>query len=88
MSRHISQREAQKLLKRNLQLERELAEQRRGWSSDWPSSTAIDGWTLCEAQYARVETARRLKHAVVIVPQGRTGDVFRVGIFACEIAKP
>lgn len=69
MRAKISQREAYRLKQRVRALEEKFDDQRRGWSSDWPGSTVIARVKLCPEQYAAIDTARKLKHAVVVVAQ-------------------
>ena len=65
----ISQREAHRLKKRVTQLEEVIRHQRVRWASEW-----LGGVLLCREEavainHAMVKTARRLGHAVVIVPE-------------------
>ena len=69
MRRHFSQREANRLAKRVRQLEDILSQQRKRWSSDWPSSVVIERVKLLEKSVAIISTARALGHAVIAVVQ-------------------
>lgn len=75
----ISQREARRLKKRVQELEKEINAQRASWSSDWPGGVHIATAeadmlaTIC----ARLETARRLGHAVVATEASKTRIEFR-----------
>jgi len=66
----ISQREAVRLRRRVHQLEEQLKKMQNAWVGEWPSYTVICRITPNEKVMACVETARRLKHAVVAAPQG------------------
>lgn len=77
----ISQREAHRLKMRVAQLEAEKQTQRRGWNRDWPSSTVIRRITTDDVTYTAVDIARRLSHAVVVVPDTNNQLVF----FASDI---
>ena len=69
----ISQREARRLRKRNIELERILSEQRYRFQREWPNSTVVARCEVDSVTYAQVCTARLLRHALVAVPvEGRT----------------
>jgi hypothetical protein len=65
----ISQREAHRLRKDNARLRDVLRDQGRAWSSDWGN-----GWVhiatirLDDSTQSAVNTARRLGHAVIVLP--------------------
>lgn len=65
----ISQREARRLRLHVQRLTRQLDRERHRWSSDWG-----DGWVNIEtisveaSTYAKVNTARLLKHAIIVLP--------------------
>lgn len=68
-AKKISQRDAQRLKRRVDELEQNLHHMRNRWSSAWvPGWVNIDNFVLSDAQFARLSTARLLKHAVIIVP--------------------
>lgn len=67
----ISQVEAWSLRHRVKSLEKELRDQKNRWRSDWSNNwVTVDSFILSDEQFARVDTARRLQHAVVLVPDG------------------
>lgn len=68
--RPISQREARALRKRVRELETLQRQQRTTWGDEWPDGTIIGRLQLDapSLQVQAVQTARRLKHAVVAVP--------------------
>lgn len=70
MTRRISQREARALRKRVRELEALQRRQRTVWGEEWPDGTIIGRLQLDapSLQIQAVQTARRLKHAVVAVP--------------------
>lgn len=74
MNRTISQREARRLRKRVAELE-DLDWQRwSSWASDFPGGThiaAVDVSALPKSISA-IETARKLKHAVIALNDGET----------------
>lgn len=63
----ISQREARRLRKRVDELEGEIKKQRSNWSTDWPGGVHIAtvDFTSASLEIAKIQTARRLGHAVV-----------------------
>lgn len=69
----ISQREAQRLKKRVEVLEEELSKQRRHWCSEWPGGVHVDTVDVKSEEYHIAKTARKLGHAVVVVPQWNDG---------------
>lgn len=64
----ISQREARRLLKRVEALETERRVQRRSWATEYPGGTHIDTIEVQNNEWHIVSTARKLGHAVVVVP--------------------
>lgn len=73
----ISQREARRLNKRLLELERTISGYENSWSSSWVKDWVnIGTLTLNEVSYAKVATARLLKHAVVVVPANNGTNVY------------
>lgn len=66
----ISQREARKLRKRVAELENILQRQKRAFTSEWPSSVSIARLIPSDVHMACIKTARKLDHAVVVVPDG------------------
>jgi hypothetical protein len=70
MGTHISQRQAREYRAKWMRLSKEIDDQRRSWVRDWPGSTTIHTLTVDSVTAAKVETARRLKHAVVVTSRG------------------
>ena len=72
----ISQRQAQFYRKENLRLMKEQADWRNRWKADW-----ADGWInittvkLDDTEFAKITTARLLKHAVVVTTD--SGNLIR-----------
>jgi len=67
----ISQREARRLRRRVQELEAELQTQRSTWSREWPGGVHLCNLEVSLVDYARLETARKLDHAVVVTLSGR-----------------
>lgn len=67
----ISQREARRLRKRVEQLERDERDRRSAYVSSWPGGVNIDSFTIDEASFAKIDTARKLSHAVVVTTDNR-----------------
>jgi excisionase family DNA binding protein len=65
----ISQREAKRLQKRVDELEAILRKQRNAFVTDWPSSIVVARITPDPVTMAQIQTARKLDHAVVAVPE-------------------
>jgi len=64
----ISQREARRLRKRVIELEQQFWRMRNRWATDFgPGWVNIETLTLSDASYAKLSTARKLDHAVVVV---------------------
>jgi len=66
MSR-ISQREARRLKKRAEAAELELDLQRNAWAVEWPRGTHIGSSRPPEGVASAIRTARKLRHAVVVI---------------------
>ena len=66
-SRRISQREARRLSKRVDELERAIESQRSVYSQEWFRAVNIATTELHETHATAIRTARRLRHAVVVV---------------------
>jgi hypothetical protein len=75
----ISQREACRLRKRVRELEAIQEGQRRQWRTEWPSGTVLERITPEAKTVAIVDTARRLGHPVVVVPDGNQIVFFGIG---------
>jgi hypothetical protein len=73
----ISQREARRLRKLVNELESTELGRRRSWSQDWgPGWVQIESTTLTAVEFAAVKTARKLGHAVIVVPKDGTDVSF------------
>ena len=70
MIKPMTRREAVKLRKRVRELEGILDKQRYTWTKEWPSYQVLCRIPGTIHSLACVETARTLKHAVVVVVQG------------------
>ena len=64
----ISQREARRLKKRVEELEHQEYVRRRAWATEYPGGTLLDTIAVQNAEWHIVNTARKLGHAVVVVP--------------------
>lgn len=64
----ISQREARRLKKRVAELEKAERDRCNAWVSDYPGGVRLDTINVGLSEWYIVATARRLGHAVVIVP--------------------
>jgi hypothetical protein len=73
----ISQREARALQKRVAALESAERDRRRAWSKDWPNGVHLTTVKMSEGTSAvrELHTARKLKHAVVAVPDVDTNSI-------------
>jgi hypothetical protein len=78
----ISQREAKRLQKRVDELEAILRKQRNAFVTDWPSSIVVARITPDPVTMAQIQTARKLDHAVVAVPERS-----EIAFFACILNK-
>lgn len=80
----ISQREARRLQQRVAKLENQLDMQRANWSNDWPGGINIDTMTVKEAEFSIADTARKLGHAVVVIPRAN-GSNYEFLIYALAL---
>jgi hypothetical protein len=65
----IGQKQAAFYRKRAMELERVLAYQKNRWAGTFsPGWVNIATLTLADTSYAKIETARLLGHAVLVVP--------------------
>jgi len=72
MRRKISQIDSINYRNRMLAAEKKLRDQKNRWSSDWQNSWInIESLTLSDASFAKIDTARKLGHAVIILPGNR-----------------
>lgn len=72
----ISQRQAREYRRRMIEAEATLQRQKSRWVSEWtPGWVNIETLFLSDASFARIETARKLGHAVIAVPGGRNNEV-------------
>lgn len=76
----ISQREAHRLRKRVEELEQHERQRNRRWCDEYPGGVHIGSEQLTVENYSAVDTARRLGHAVVIVPTGKDRYAYLYGI--------
>lgn len=77
----ISQREAHQLQRQVARLENQIDQQRMAYASEWPGGVSI-GWIEPGLEvFTAVKTARRLGHAVVVVPQSTT----HINLFALPL---
>jgi hypothetical protein len=63
----ISQREARRLRKRVQELEDWERQRMNPWHTGWPRGVDVGSVTVDSATYAALHTARKLRHAVVVV---------------------
>lgn len=81
----ISQREARRLQKRVQALEKILSDQRKSYAADWGYDWVnIESLNLFEVSFAKVNTARRLGHAVIVLP----GEGTKVSLYASRLPDP
>lgn len=64
----MSQREARTLKKRVAELEGILDKQRAAWAHEWPEGVHLDTVSVNSSEWAIIRTARKLGHAVVVIP--------------------
>ena len=79
----ISQREARRLWKRLGELEHERDLQRNAWASEYPGGVNIDTFDVDATTHARILTARKLGHAVVVTAHGK----FELRLYALPLPK-
>lgn len=79
----ISQLEARRLKKRVAELELTLNIMNNRWAAEWPSGCHIDTIDVSSEEWSIVSTARKLKHACVVVP----GDKPQLKIYGCPLPK-
>jgi len=80
----INQAEAKRLRRRVRELEDLEAQREHAWATDYPGGTHIGSadFTALPKEISAITTARKLKHAVVIVPDGNT-----VRFYALRLAR-
>lgn len=72
----ISQAQARWFKKRAETAEETLKQERNRWASAWrPGWVNFETLTLSDASFAKVDVARRLGHAVVVVPGNRSNEI-------------
>lgn len=77
MNMKISQRQARYYRKRTQGLEGVLARQKQRWAREWsPAWINIESIRLPDASFARIDTARKLGHAVIAVPRDSNEILF------------
>jgi hypothetical protein len=64
--RHISQHEAHRLLHTVNELRSVLEKQRNQWTKEWPEAIHLGTIEVTPTDHAKISTARRLRHAVVL----------------------
>lgn len=79
----ISQLEARRLKKRVAELESILEKQKAHWSHQWPGGVHIGTVTVQPYEWHIADTARRLGHAVVVVP----AEFPKLHIYGCPLPK-
>lgn len=72
----ISQREARRLQTRVAQLERAEYERRSSFVSDWPGGVNIASLVIDPIVMAKISTARKLGHAVVVTDRNEREAMF------------
>lgn len=77
----ISQREAHQLRRRVRELEDELNLRTIQWTEEYPSWTTIGAERLTPITLAKIQVARKLKHAVMVVEKSDGIAIF----LACEL---
>ena len=82
MSKPITQRQARENRKELNRLREVINSQRRGWVRDWPCSTIIGRLEVDAVTAAKIQTARTLRHAVVVTANGNT-----LALFALDASK-
>lgn len=71
----ISQREARRLKKRVAELEGVEESRMRRWATDWPGGTEIARLDCQPISLSAIRTARKLRHAVVVVSDEESATV-------------
>lgn len=79
----ISQREARRLKKRVAELEAQENTRRSSWAREYPGGVCIDTITATTETWHIVNTARKLGHAVVVVPI----PDFKLHVYGLKLAK-
>lgn len=73
----IGRRQAMWYRKEAMRLEMVLANQRNRWASEFrPGMVNIETLTLSDASFAKIETARKLGHAVIVIPDSGNRVLF------------
>ena len=76
MIRKISQPDARWYKSRAETAERVLQQQKNRWASEFrPGWVNIETLTLSDASFAKVDIARKLGHAVIVVPDGSSNQI-------------
>lgn len=79
----ISQREARRLKKRVDELEGVLDKMNNSWVGEWPRGCHLDTITVKSEEFHIVRTARKLGHAVVLVPS----EYPKLHVYGCPLPK-
>lgn len=80
----ISQREARALKKRVAELEDAEYRRRSAWVSQYPGGAYLKSMAINEIEWNIVRTARKLKHAVVVIESQNT---YELHLYALPPAK-
>ncbi len=83
----ISQREARRLQKRIIELEAVIDQQRGSWNNEWPGGVHVDTVKVNDIEYGIANTARKLGHAVVVVPREAQNKTHEFLVYACVLPK-
>lgn len=83
----ISQREAKRLRARVLDLESAAAKRLNAWSHEWPGGVNVDTVSVKPTEFHIASTARKLGHAVVVVPR-LSGNDYQFLVYACPLSTP
>lgn len=82
----ISQHVARTLQKKVVEIERVIDQQRSGWSADWPGGVNIDVVNIDKPLYRSMHTARRLGHALVVIPRQNSG-FYELQVYALPLPR-
>lgn len=73
----ISQREARRLRERVRKLEEAESKRRSVWLREWPDGVNICTVRLNDIEFGIAETARKLGHALVVIPRKGMGGIVK-----------
>jgi hypothetical protein len=80
LSKKISQREARQLRKRVAELEKINEQNASAWARDYVGGVNIDTIPVKDVEWHIISTARKLGHAVVVLPT----DNFKLLLYAVK----